>query len=154
MDKVINFKEVFIEKIERIAKEKLGAIKVVKDVYMVPTNKICSKNITDTYLDSKIYSDLNLVKEIRGLNLKENDYISIRCKKEKWNNVKVLELLIITEDINEERTVDIKVKSDLSNEYKEELVHLIAHENRDKLIFITFHEYHTFDSLGKLVSSI
>ncbi|MGG7144131.1 hypothetical protein ACQPVP_11785 [Clostridium nigeriense] len=46
------------------------------------------------------------------------------------------------------------MKSDLSNEYKEELVHLIAHENRDKLIFITFHEYHTFDSLGKLVSSI
>ena len=67
-------------------------------------------------LDSKIYSDLSLVKEIRKLNLKENDYISIRCMREKWSN--------------------IKVKFDLSNEYKEELIHSIAHENRDKLIFL------------------
>lgn len=75
MDKVINLKEAYIEKIERKAKEKFDAIKIVEDVYAVPTNKICSKDITNTYLDSKIYSDLSLVKEIRKLNLKENDYI-------------------------------------------------------------------------------
>jgi len=152
MDKVINLREVLIEKIEREAYEKLNAIKVVEDFYMVPMNKICSKDVTNTYFNSKIYSDLTLVKEIRKLKFKENDYISIRCKKEKRNNVKILELLIITEDRNEEWTIDIKVKSDLSYEDREALIHLIANENRDKLIFITFHEYHTFDSLERLIN--
>lgn len=152
MYNVINLREVLIEKVEKEAKEKLGAIKVVEDFYMVPTNKICSKDVTNTYLDSKIYSDLNLAKEIRKLKFKENDYISIRCKKEKRNNVKILELLIITEDRNGEWTIDIKVKSDLSYEDREALIHLIANENRDKLIFITFHEYHTFDSLERLIN--
>ena len=67
MDKIINLREVHIKKIEREAYEKLGAIKIVEDVYMVPTNKICSKDVTYTYLDSKIYSDLDLMKEIRKL---------------------------------------------------------------------------------------
>lgn len=153
MDKVINFEEALIKKVEKESKEKFNAIKVVEDMYFITTNKICSSDITSSYLDNKFYSDSNLVNTIRSLNFKEYDYIGIRCKKEKWNNIKILELLIVTENEKEDRTIDIKIKSDLSHEDREDLIRLIANENRDKVIFVTFNEYHTFDSLKDLVNS-
>lgn len=152
MDKVINLEEILIKKIEKEAQEKFNAIKVVEGMYIIPTNNICSQDITNINFDNKFYSDSNLVNDIRNIELKENDYISIRCKKEKWNNIKVLELLIVTENEKEDRAIDIKVKSDLSYEDREDLIKLIANENRDKVVFITFHEYHTFESLKDLVN--
>ena len=152
MDKVINLEEMIIKRIENKAKEKFDVIKI-EDVYMVNTNNICSNKLTGSCLDNKFFSDLKLVKKIRSLNLKEYDYIAIKCKKEKRNNIKVLELNIVTDNEDEDRVVNIKIKSDLSYEDKEELIRLIANENRDKVVFINFYEEHNFDSLKELISS-
>ena len=66
--------------------------------------------------------------------------------------MKILELIKIAEERNKDWAIELKVKSDLLYEDREALLHLIANDNRDKLIFITFYEDHTFDSLEKLVN--
>lgn len=152
MDKVINFEETLIRKIEKEAKKKFDVKKVFDDMYLITTNKICSNDITSSYLDNKFYYDSNLVNTIRNLNLKEHDYVAISCQKEKWNNVKVLELIIVTENEKEDRVINIKIKSDLCHEDREDLIKLIANENRDKVVFVTFNEYHTFNSLKILIN--
>ena len=126
MNNIIDFKKKHIERIERKAFEKYGAIKINEDIYIIPSNKLCSTDIDDSYLKSEFYSDSNLIKEIRKLKFEENDFISITCKKIKKNNVKILELIKVTENEAEDCVIELKVKSNLSYEDRESLIHLIV----------------------------
>ena len=153
MNNIIDFKKKHIERIERKAFEKYGAIKINEDIYMIPSNKVCSTDIDDSYLKSEFYSDSNLVKKIRNLQCKENDFISITCKKIKSNNVKILELIKVTENEAEDCVIELKVKSNLSYEDRESLIHLIANEYRDRQIFVNFYVHYDFNQLEELVNN-
>ena len=153
MNNIIDFKKKHIERIERKAFEKYGAIKINEDIYMIPSNKVCSTDIDDSYLKSEFFSDSNLIKEIRKLKFEENDFISITCKKIKKNNVKILELIKVTENEAEDCVIELKVKSNLSYEDRESLIHLIANEYRDRQIFVNFYVHYDFNQLEELVNN-
>ena len=153
MNNIIDFKKKHIERIERKAFEKYGAIKINEDIYIIPSNKLCSTDIDYSYLKSEFYSDSNLIKEIRKLKFEENDFISITCKKIKKNNVKILELIKVTENEAEDCVIELKVKSNLSYEDRESLIHLIANEYRDRQIFVNFYVHYDFNQLEELVNN-
>ena len=153
MNNIIDFKKKHIERIERKAFEKYGAIKINEDIYMIPSNKVCSTDIDDSYLKSEFFSDSNLIKEIRKLKFEENDFISITCKKIKKNNVKILELIKVTENEAEDCIIELKVKSNLSYEDRESLIHLIANEYRDRQIFVNFYVHYGVNQLEELVNN-
>ena len=153
MNNIIDLKKKHIERIERKATEMFGAIKINEDIYIIPSNKLCSTDIDDSYLKSEFYSDSNLIKEIRKLKFEENDFISITCKKIKKNNVKILELIKVTENEAEDCVIELKVKSNLSYEDRESLIHLIANEYRDRQIFVNFYVHYDFNQLEELVNN-
>ena len=153
MNIIIDFKKKHIERIERKATEMFGAIKINEDTYMIPSNKVCSTDIDDLYLKSEFFSDSKLIKEIRKLKFEENDFISITCKKIKKNNVKILELIKVTENEAEDCVIELKVKSNLSYEDREAILQMIANENRDKQIFINFYDYYNFNQLEELMNN-
>ncbi|MGG7143634.1 hypothetical protein ACQPVP_09230 [Clostridium nigeriense] len=152
MDNIINLKEKYREHIERKASEQFEAIKIAEDIYMIASNKICSSDNYEPILDCVLYSDMKLIQRIRKMKFKNNDLISITCKKIKKNNVKVLELIKVTEDMNKDSIIELEVKSHLLYEDRESLLQTIANENRDKQIFVNFYDYYNFNQLEELIN--
>lgn len=152
MDKIIDLKQIHREKIENMAFEKHGAIKISDDSYMIESNGICSVDNYEPIFNCDLYSDVELIQKIRKMKFKNNDLISITCKKIKKNNVKVLEIIRVTENMSEDYSMKLEVKSNLLYEDREALLQIIANENRDKQIFINFYDCYNFEKLQKLVN--
>lgn len=152
MGNIIDLKKKHIENIERKAAEQFGAIKIAEDSYMIASNKVCSSDDYEPILNSELYSDKKLINEIRKMKFENHDLISITCKKIKNNNIKVLELIKVTEDMDKDCIVELRVKSNLLYEDREALLQMIANENRDKEIFVNFYVRYNFNLLEGLVS--
>lgn len=153
MRNVIDLKQRHIEKIENVAYEKYEAIKIAEDSYMVVSNKLCSGDDYEPILNCDLYSDNDLINAIKKIKFENNDLISIACKKIKKNNVKVLELIKVTEDMDKDSITELEVKSHLLYEDREALLQLIANENRDKEIFVHFYVHYNFNQLEELVNN-
>lgn len=152
MDKIIDLKERHREKIEEMAFEKYGAIKISDDSYMIESNSVCSSDNYVPVLNCNLYSDVELIKNIRKMEFKNNDLISVTCKKIKKNNVKVLELIRVTENMSEDYAMELEVKSNLLYEDREALLQMIANENRDKQVFVSFYVNYNFGQLQELLN--
>lgn len=152
MNKIIDLKQIHREKIENMAFEKYGAIKISDDNYMIESNSVCSADNYVPVLNCNLYSDVELIKNIRKMEFKNNDLISVTCKKIKRNNVKVLELIRVTENMSEDSIMELEVKSNLLYEDREALLQIIANENRDKQVFVSFYVNYNFGQLQELVN--
>ena len=153
MRNVINLKQRHIERIENKAYEQFGAVKIAEDRYMIASNKLCSSDDYEPILNSELYSDKKLINEIRKMKFENHDLISITCKKIKNNNIKVLQLIKVTEDMDKDCIIELRVKSNLLYEDREALLQMIANENRDKQIFINFYDYYNFNQLEELMNN-
>lgn len=57
MDKIVDLKQRYRERIEEMTYEKFGAIKISDDSYMIESNSICSADDYEPVLNCDLYSD-------------------------------------------------------------------------------------------------
>lgn len=103
-------------------------------------------------MNCDLYSNTELIKNIRKMGFKNNDLISVTCKKIKRNNMKLLEVIRVTENMKEDYVIQLEVKSNLLYEDREALLQIIANENRDKQIFVNFYDCYNFQQLQDLLN--
>lgn len=154
MGDIINLREKHIESIENKASKEFGAIKLGDNSYIIPANIVNSKDIDREFLNSELYKDEKLREKIEGLVFEDGEYVSITCKKIKNNNIKLLEIVRLRDNIEDDdnNIIELEVKSNLIYEEREHLLNMIADVNKDKEINLTFYIHYDFNLLEGLVS--
>lgn len=153
MGNVIELREKHIENIENKASEMFGAVKLGDNSYIIPSNVVKSTSIDKSYLESDLYQDEKLRKEVSELVFNDKEYISITCKKIMNNNIKLLEIVRLKEDMDEDNSIiELEVKSNLAYDDREHLLNMIADVNNDKEVYLTFYIHYDFNLLEGLVS--
>lgn len=137
--------------IEKIAKEKYGAVKIAEGSYLIPANIVKSNEVNSSFEDNSMYQDITLREALRNVKAEQGEHISVSCKNILPTGEKIIEVINVSKD--DVKVVEVNVNHKLDHYGRQDLLNLIANEINVNNILLTFYVHYNYELLERLVKS-
>lgn len=148
MNNIIKMKERYVRKIEQMAFDEFGAIKLDEDSYIIPANIIKDDELDYCFKKSEFFKDEELKDTIKNLEFDSDSVVTLSCVEILEDGGKVIEIANVCNDGNE--TDKITVNAELDAYEREDLLNLVASYHTGKNISFIFYIHYNFELLESL----
>lgn len=150
LNTVIDFKEKYIESIDRKAYELYSAVKFDDGIYSVADNNASFANINEDFKYCKPLNEKEIVQSINSLKTNMWDCLMVRYR-EGDNGNKIIEVCNLSEE--KMNSIEFVIKDDLNNEMREMIVNMIAYYHMKNNVIVVFFLHYDFDVMVQLIKN-
>lgn len=150
MNTVINFKDKYIENIDRKAYELYSAVKFDDGFYSVADNNASFAHINEKFKSSKLLNKTEIIQAVKML--KTNMWDCLMVKYERGNDGdKIVEICNLSDEKMD--SVKFLIKDELNTEMREMIVNMIAYYHQNNNVIVVFYLHYDFDVMVELINN-
>lgn len=150
MENVIDFKEKYIESIDKKAYELYSAVKFEDGLYSVADNNASFVHITENFKQCKCLYKKDIIQIVKSLKTNMWDCLMVKYTDGNYSE-KIIEICNLSAE--EMNSVKFTLKDELKSDMREMIVNMIAYYHKENNVIVVFYLHYDFDVMVELIKN-
>ncbi len=150
MNTVIDFRQKYVENVDRKAYELYNAVRFEEGFYSVADNNATFSGVNESFKSCKKLNQREIIQAVKILKTNLWDCLMVKYE-DGENGDKIIEVCNLS-DV-EMDSVKFLLKDDLNTEMRDMIVNMIAYYHKDNNVIVVFYLHYDFDVMVKLIKN-